>query len=92
MKFHPAYHKAQALMDRKSLDYNKTTEADPARVEYFPFGTKSYLTMIHTKSRRMLQIAEKDNPNFEKMEDSVLDMINYCAFFYAYLEEQKGKK
>ncbi len=80
---------AIALKDRKSQDYQggKWTEED-----YFPFGDLSYMHMIHTKYLRMRNIMDKDVVNFEGMEDSLVDMINYCAMYSAYIQNQKAKE
>ena len=77
---------AAALKEAKSVDYQggMWTEAD-----YFPFGNYSYMHMIHTKYLRMRNIMEKQNPNFESLEDTLIDMINYCAMYAAAIENAK---
>ena len=77
---------AAALKEEKSKDYQggKWEEED-----YFPFGDQSYMHMIHTKYLRMRSIMDNDNPNFESLEDTLIDMINYCAMYAAYLENKK---
>ena len=74
------------LKERKSADYqgSQFTEAD-----YFPYDDKSYITMLWTKMLRIRSVAEQDNPNFESVEDSLIDMINYAAMYAAYLRKQK---
>ena len=76
---------AAALKEEKSKDYqgSKWTEED-----YFPFGDQSYLHMIHTKYLRLRSVIETNNPNFESAEDTLVDMINYCAMYAAYLENK----
>ena len=78
---------AIALKQQKSKDYqgDMWTEED-----YFPFGNESYLHMIHTKYLRIRSVAAQKEANFESLEDSLIDMINYCAMFAAYLENQKN--
>ena len=87
---HPALAEAQALLDRKSLDYNGTVDVDtdPARREYFPYGAVSYMQMIHTKVTRLesVLLGEDRNVNFESARDSAIDLINYAAFLAAFLE------
>lgn len=81
-------HEAAALKEQKSKDYQggKWTEAD-----YFPFGDKSYVHMIHTKYLRMRNIVEgEQDTNFEALEDTLIDMAVYCAMFAAYLENKKN--
>ena len=79
---------AAELKERKQADYqgNMWTEED-----YFPYGNKSYMHMIHTKYLRMRSLAEtKDKKiNFESLEDTLVDMAVYCAMFAAYLENKK---
>ena len=85
---HPSLEKAQAILEKKSMDYQGRTDAecDPARRNYFPFDDQSYLHMIHTKFERIkATYGPLDNEN-ESTLDSVYDMINYCAFYAAYLE------
>lgn len=83
---------AAALKERKSQDYQGGlyTEAD-----YFPYGSKSYAHMIHTKYLRMMSLLDKeftgDEVNFESLEDTLIDMINYAAMFAAFLENKKVK-
>jgi hypothetical protein len=89
---HPSLVKAQEIMDRKSEDYNGSADVDPARKEYFPYDVYSYLHMIHTKVKRLESVLLNNNgaTNFESAEDSALDLINYAAFFHAYLEQQNN--
>lgn len=37
---HPSLEKAQVILEQKSMDYQGCTdaEADPRRLDYFPFG------------------------------------------------------
>lgn len=89
---HPSLEKAQAILEKKSMDYQGCTDAEahPARPDYFPFGAPSYLHMIHTKFERIKKTLDRETVN-ESTLDSVYDMINYLAFFAAYLEEQKDE-
>jgi hypothetical protein len=88
---HPSLEKAQAILETKSMDYQgkPDCECDPARQEYFPFGDESYLHMIHTKFERIKQTHNVVTQH-ESTLDSVLDMINYLAFYAAYLESING--
>ena len=78
---------AIALKERKSADYQggMWTEED-----YFPFGHKSYLHMVHTKYLRIRSVAEQEDANFESLEDSLIDMINYCAMYAAWVENKRN--
>lgn len=78
---------AIALKEAKSKDYQggRWTEED-----YFPFGHQSFMHMIHTKYMRMMSVADRpDDINFESLEDTLIDMINYAAMYAAWIENQK---
>jgi len=79
-----------ALRQKKAKDY---MAGNKSMADYYPFGSKSYLTMINTKMQRLLALeAAIDSgqaPNFEGMDDTVIDMINYCSFYAAFLKNQK---
>lgn len=87
---HPSLEHSQAILERKSMDYQGKTDAesDPARANYFPFGDYSYLHMIHTKFERIKSTVGRETVN-ESTLDSVYDMINYLAFYAAYLEAKR---
>ena len=80
---------AIALKERKSLDYqgSQWTEAD-----YFPFEDESYMHMIHTKYLRMRNIMHSEEVNFESLEDTLIDMINYAAMYAAFLKDRPTKQ
>lgn len=88
---HQSFSKCQAILETKSMDYNGMTDAecDPARTVYFPFGDASYLHMIHTKFER-IKMTHMSQTNHESTLDSVYDMINYLAFYAAWLERNGG--
>lgn len=77
------------LKQRKSKDYqgNQFTEED-----YFPFGHHSYIHMLHTKMLRIRSVADQGRPNFESLEDSLIDLINYAAMYAAWVDNNKAKK
>ncbi len=74
------------LKERKSKDYqgSQFTEED-----YFPFGHKSYIHMLHTKMLRIRSVAEQESTNFESLTDSLIDMINYSAMYAAWVENNQ---
>jgi hypothetical protein len=77
---------AIATVVAKHEDYNVAAPL----ASYFPFADKSYTQMIHVKSSRLVSLASSDaEPNFESVEDTLLDMINYCVFYLAYLQSLK---
>ena len=77
---------ALELKKQKSKDYqgDQWTEED-----YFPFGHQSFVHMLWTKMLRIRSVAEKNDTNFESLEDSLLDMINYSAMYAAWVENQR---
>lgn len=89
----PAIVAAHELLMKKSKDYNgEEVPIDHAREEYFPYGAVSYLQMIYTKFKRLEQVLmDNRETNFESAEDSCLDLINYSAFLYSYLDNQRSK-
>ena len=78
---------AIALKERKSIDYqgSKWTEE-----EYFPFEDQSYMHMIHTKYLRMRNVMESKDVNFESLDDTLIDMINYAAMYAAFLRNRSS--
>lgn len=94
--WHPAFRAMQAIMDAKADDYSGGRGEDPARKNYHPYGDTSYLHMLHLKMERIKSIAHKKETgqtiNFEGLKDSVGDLINYAAFYWAFLEEEERAK
>lgn len=93
---HPgALAEAALLCIRKSADYNHGQSEDPHCIDrsiYFPFGTVSYAQMLHTKAQRFNSLTqvllENRMPNYEGLEDTALDIINYAGFFLAAQEKR----
>ena len=78
--------KAIDLKERKSQDYQGSIFRED---DYFPYGHKSFMHMIHTKYLRMRSVVEqKGETNFESLEDTLLDMISYCAMYGAWIERE----
>ena len=77
---------AAALKEQKSLDYQGGLFSEE---DYFPFGHASFQHMIHTKYLRMRSVVSNENVNFESLEDTLVDMINYCAMYAAWVENGK---
>ena len=82
------------IVAKKHEDYNSGLELS----SYFPFGEISYVQMLHVKSQRLVSLTSKSlneidtPPNYESVKDTVLDMINYCVFYLAYLKECSDAK
>lgn len=81
---------ARELLVKKTQDYNSDKLNDPnfrvddARENYFPFGDRSYMHMLWTKALRVKSVMGSKQVNFESMEDSLIDMANYLAFYYSF--------
>ena len=76
---------AAELKVKKSKDYQGGMWKEK---DYFPFGDTSYIHMMWTKMLRIRSVAEQENTNFESLEDSLLDMINYSAMYIAFLRDK----
>lgn len=78
------------LQLKKSNDY-QNPKSRIKQANYYPRGVASILDTIQTKVLRtysVMEAMELDpdyNPNFESLEDSFKDMINYASFAVAYL-------
>ena len=77
------------LQDRKSRDY-QNEKSRIVQADYYPRGIASIMDIIHAKTLRLwsvLEAMENDpdyKPNFESMEDSFKDLINYASFGVSY--------
>tara|TARA_B100001094_G_C17993665_1_gene701517 strand:- start:188 stop:748 length:561 start_codon:yes stop_codon:yes gene_type:complete len=78
------------LQLKKANDY-QNPNSHIKQADYYPRGVASLLDIIHAKTLRMysvLEAMEHDEnyePNFESLEDSAKDLINYGSFIVAYL-------
>jgi len=78
------------LQLKKSNDY-QNPNSRIRQADYYPRGISSILDIIHAKTLRMqsvLEAMENDSsyePNFESLEDSGKDLINYASFLVAYM-------
>lgn len=77
------------LQTKKSNDY-QNPNSRIVQADYYPRGVNSILDVIHGKVLRaqsVIEAMENDptyKPNFESLEDSFKDMINYASFAVAY--------
>lgn len=73
---------------KKGSDYN-AAESSVVQADYYPRGVWSILDIINAKYLRMVSVLEKTehggSPNFESVEDSAIDMINYASFLVSWL-------
>lgn len=78
------------LQTKKSNDY-QNPNSTIRQADYYPRGVASILDVIHAKTLRMrsvLEAMENDpnyQPNFESIEDSGKDLINYASFLVSYV-------
>lgn len=78
------------LMRLKGQDYNNVPQAD-----YYPNGLEDIWVMMHQKMTRIRSLLKAGpcEQNYEGIEDSARDLINYAAFFIEYAEgKMDGQK
>ena len=81
----------QECMDlqlRKSRDY-QNPNSSVKQADYYPNGVQTIYDVMHGKMLRMKSVMEAMqskgyDPNFESLEDSAKDLINYASFFVSY--------
>lgn len=75
----PAFKAATDLRKSKS-DYGDI-------ISYFPYDEKSFCHEIYKKARRLMIMARNEiEPNYESVQDNLLDLINYASYYWEYLE------
>ena len=89
------------LQIKKSQDYNNPDSRINQNM-YYPRGVATILDIVWAKVLRMYSVVEgmendpSYNPNFESLEDSAKDLINYSSFIVAYcrqgIDGQDGSK
>ena len=76
------------LQRKKGKDYNNSVSRIQ-QADYYPNGVYSILDIIHAKVLRMYSVLDAmqagGKVNFESLEDSGLDGINYNSFLVAWL-------
>jgi hypothetical protein len=76
-----------------NVDYHSNFKYSNAVAEPFPSQYKSYAVLIGTKLARLSQLLQEGREvNNESIEDSFLDLINYCALMaerYAVEKEER---
>lgn len=82
---------AADIQEKKGQDYNNAVSS-VQQADYYPRGVTSILDIINAKYLRMVSVLETmeagGNVNFESIEDSAIDMINYASFVVAYMRGQ----
>jgi hypothetical protein len=76
------------LQLKKSRDY-QNPNSTVKQADYYPNGIVTIHDIMHAKMLRMKSVmeamqADGYDPNFESLEDSAKDLINYASFFVAY--------
>jgi hypothetical protein len=85
-----ALEEAATIQNKKSNDY-QNVESRIKQAQYYPHGCATILDLIHSKVLRMYSVMEamendkNYQPNFESLEDSAIDLINYGSFFVSYM-------
>ena len=81
------------LQATKAMDYQNNV-SHIRQADYYPQGIATILDIIHAKTLRMRSVMEAMQhdphyrPNFESLEDSGKDLINYSSFMVAYMRGQ----
>ncbi len=81
---------AAEIQTRKSNDY-QNPNSRIKQADYYPRGCASILDVMNGKILRIQSVMEamendpEYKPNFESMEDSAIDLINYASFFVSYM-------
>jgi len=82
---------AADLIAKKGNDY-QNSKSRIRQADYYPNGAQTILDIMTGKINRMHSVLDAmrddDNymENFESLQDSAIDLINYSAFFSAYLD------
>jgi len=79
------------LQLKKSRDY-QNPNSTVQQADYYPNGITTIHDIMHAKMLRMKSVMEAMqsddyDPNFESLEDSAKDLINYSSFFVSYCRQ-----
>ena len=79
---------AAELQERKGKDYQNPLSR-VRQADHYPRGVYTILDTMNGKMLRMYSVLETmeqgGNINFESVEDSAIDLINYASFLVAYM-------
>ena len=79
------------IQKRKSEDYQAPVSS-VTQADYYLFGVDSIYDMMHTKMLRIQSVLDKmragHDANFESVEDSAKDLINYSSFLVSFLRHK----
>ena len=82
--------RAAEVQSAKSDDY-QNANSRIKQADYYSRGCSTILDTMHAKVLRMQSVMEamEQDPNyaqnFESLEDSCIDLINYASFFASYM-------
>jgi hypothetical protein len=77
-------------MIKKSQDY-QSSKSSVVQAMYYPHGINTLMDVIQTKRLRLISLLEasesdpEHQANFESIEDSLIDMANYCAIAVSWI-------
>lgn len=77
------------LQLKKSRDY-QNPNSTVKQADYYPTGVYTIYEIMHAKMLRLKSVMEATmndptySQNFESLEDSAKDLINYASFFVSY--------
>jgi len=77
------------LQLKKANDY-QNPHSTVSQADYYPHGVNTIHDIMHAKMLRIRSVLEamdhdpEYKTNFESVEDSVKDLINYASFFISY--------
>lgn len=83
--------RAAEIQNQKGNDY-QNPNSRVRQAMYYPRGCATILDIMTGKMLRLQSVMESMeldpsyNPNFESLEDSIVDLINYASFFGAYMK------
>ena len=80
-----------SLQLKKANDY-QNPNSTVQQADYYPNGIITIHDIMHAKMLRMKSVmdamqSDDYTPNFESLEDSAKDLINYSSFFVAYCRQ-----
>jgi len=79
---------AAEIQEKKGQDYNNSVSR-VQQADYYVHGVWSIMDTIHGKYLRMVSVLETmeagGKVNYESVEDSALDLINYTSFLASYM-------
>lgn len=79
---------AAEIQERKGRDYQNAASRIK-QADYYPNGIDTIMDIVHAKLLRMRSVSEAmksgQSPNFESLEDSCIDAINYLSFMVSYI-------